>query len=129
MSIKDWFEDLIDNSPIGKKGRKILEQVGHFAIWPGGVGGVPGAALVMGLDFIPGLTIPIWAHIIGGILTAGALAAWREYKQNIGDEPDESTIELVEIKGRILPVNWDMIIDWIVSTAGGSIAGVGFFFI
>ncbi len=128
MSIKDWFEDGLD-SLIGKQGRKIVEQVGHFAIWPGGVGGVPGAALVMGLDFIPGLTMPIWVHVIGGVLTAGALAAWREYNQNIGDPIDESTIEVIHFGDRKLPINKDMIIDWIVSTAGGSIAGVGFFFI
>ncbi len=126
--IKDWFEEGIDNT-LGKPFRKGLEQFGHFTIYPGGVGGVPGAAIVMGLDAIPGVTASIWWHILGGVITAAALAAWREYKQNIGDEPDDSTIYFVDIGGRVLPVNWDMVVDWCVSAAGGMLAGIGFFFI
>ncbi len=128
MSIKDTVEDFLDNT-IGKQGRKALEQVGHFAIWPGGVGGVPGAAMVLGIDAIPGLTIPIGGYIAGGIVTAAVLATWREYKQNIGDPCDNSTIHWIKIKGQILPINADMVVDWIISSAGGILAGVGFFFI
>ena len=125
--IKDWFEDTLD-SLIGKSGRKFLEQVGHFAIWPGGIGGVPGAAAVLGLNYIPGVEIPIWGFIIGGLITSTAATLWREYNQNIGDEPDDRTLTVLPI-GPGLPVNWDMIIDICVSIPGGLIAGIGFSFI
>ena len=128
MSIKDWFEDALDNT-IGKPARKALEQVGHFAIWPGGVGGIPGAAIALGIDAIPGLEVPIGAYIVAGIVTAMALATWREYNQNIGDEPDESTFHQLKVGDKILPINQDMVVDWVISSAGGLLAGVGFFFI
>ena len=125
--IKDWLENAIDET-MGKPFRKGMEQFGHFAIWPGGIGGIPGAGVILLIDMIPGTNLPIWAYITAALITSTVNTLYREYKQNIGDTPDERTLVVLPV-GPGLPVNWDMVLDICVSIPGGLIAGIGFFFI
>jgi len=129
--LKDWFEDLLDNNlPGGKKTRKVLEQiVGHFML-VGGLSGAVGALLVFGVEKIDDntndlITIPGSVYLVASLITSFAGGTIREYLQNIGDEPNEKTLFTIPI-GDGLPVNADLMIDWVVTGFGGLIPGVIF---
>lgn len=122
-SLKNKIEDFLDRT-IGRRGRKALEQVAHFLLI-GAPWGCIGAGVVWWIDSSNDTQSPIGVYITAGLLTAIIRATWREVAQNIGDEPDESTRLTI---GR-LPINRDMIIDWVITASGGIVPGVGFYFI
>ncbi len=118
--VEDWLDRLF-----GRKGRKILEQFGHFLL--GALAGSIPAGIVLGVNMIDSSDVKymLGVYIASGLLGGIAMATWREIKQNLGDEPDDST--LFTIWG--LPVNRDLIIDWLITAAGGLLPGIGFYLI
>ena len=107
--IEEWLDRVV-----GKKVRKALEQLGH--------------ALMSGL---PALTVPYLGLLIGlpaasaaalGATVGMILGLTREYIQNIGDAPDETTLFVIED----LPVNKDMLIDITAYFIGAVTGGLVF---
>ena len=123
MSWKDKIEDFLDRT-IGKRGRKLLEQVAHFLLI-GAPWGCIGAGALWLIDRSAGIDAPIGGYVAAGLLTSIFWATWREVAQNIGDPSDDTTLFRV---GR-LPVNRDLIVDWIVTASGGLVPGIGFYFL
>ena len=124
MSSMDYIEAWLDRL-VGRKGRKILEQIGHFFL--GALAGCVTAGITLSVNVIDTRDIKyvIGVYIISGLLGSIAMATWRKLKQNRGDEADESTLFHI---GR-LPINRDLIVDWFITASGGAVPGVGFYFV
>lgn len=99
-----WLDTLI-----GRRGRKILEQVGHAAM-----AGVP-AFLVA--NWLP---ISDQLQVVVAVVFGLSLGITREYFQNVGDPPDEDTLFSI---GR-LPINLDMIVDLSAYAVGTGLAAL-----
>lgn len=119
MSAKDKIEDWLDQT-IGRSGRKAFEQVAHFLLigFPWGCVGAGSLYAIEALAIthrsIEGF--PFWAFLATGLFGSTFRATWREYKQNVGDPSDETTL----IRVGNLPINRDLILDWSITSAGGS---------
>ncbi len=124
MSVLGNIEDPLDRL-VGRKGRKILEQIGHFFL--GALAGCIPAGIVLYVNSIDTVdtNYVIGVYIISGVLGGIAFATWREWKQNRGDQADESTLFHI---GR-LPINRDLVVDWFITASGGAVPGVGFYFV
>lgn len=107
--MKDAIEGFLD-STIGKPARKALEQVAHALMV-----GIPA---LLAVNWLPdGLAWQLPIALSLALLGGGV----REYFQNVGDDPDDSTLFSL---GNV-PVNGDMLLDMGAYGVGG-LAG-GFF--
>lgn len=118
MSLGNKIEDWLDQT-IGRSGRKALEQVAHFLLIGFPWGCVP-AGTLYGIEALAiehrGIEgFPFWGFLLTGLFGSLFRATWREYKQNVGDPSDETTL----IRVGNLPINRDLILDWSVTSSGG----------
>lgn len=102
--VEYWLDTLF-----GRNVRKALEQVAHAIM-----AGVPAFLVV---NWLP---IPFGAQVGLAVACAVLLGGIREYLQNVGDEPDETTLFSI---GK-LPINENMLIDMAAYLVGGVLAGV-----
>lgn len=99
-----WWDALF---PAAKMVREIIEQVGHAIM-----AGVPAFLAVYWLPLPWGVQIGIAvavAVILGGI---------REYRQNVGDDPEGAPVFFG------VPLNLDLVLDMAAYAVGGLVAGV-----
>ena len=93
--------------PWAKPAREIVEQIGHAIM-----AGAPAFLVVFWLPLPWGVQIGLAvavAVILGGI---------REYRQNVGDDPEGAPVFFG------VPLNLDLVLDMAAYAIGGLVAGV-----
>ena len=125
----DWWKQLKRDAEEwmdrkwGKPTRKKVEQGLHALM--GSIAGIPLPGIIFGIELATGFEAHFAGYVVAGLIGSVAWATYREYKQNIGDPSDETTIRRI---GN-LPINKDMIIDWLFTGGAGILPGVIFYLI